>query len=155
MIGGEDPHEAAGGGAVKLCRHGWDEAKQGQSCPQCVNPQRRPGVPLPGELTGRQSEVLEFLVERSVADGAMPRFRDIGEHFGISLNAVFGHVKALRRKGFLVGSEHRRLRLAAKAKREAEEVVQLRAENDRLEAKVKALELAVARMERIIKENME
>lgn len=54
------------------------------------------------DLTRRQREILDFIVERIRRVGCPPTFREIGEHFGIaSLNGVFGHIAALRRKGYL------------------------------------------------------
>jgi repressor LexA len=65
-------------------------------------------------LTPRQDQILQFIRQSLQEKGFSPTVREIGRHFGISSpNAVHGHVKALREKGFLddTGSAHRALRL--------------------------------------------
>jgi repressor LexA len=55
------------------------------------------------ELTERQKQVYEFIQERIVAWGYPPTVREIGEHLGIrSTNGVADHLKALKKKGYLV-----------------------------------------------------
>jgi repressor LexA len=54
-------------------------------------------------LTDRQHQVLEFIQDRIRAWGYPPTIREIGEHLGIkSTNGVADHLKALKRKGYLV-----------------------------------------------------
>jgi repressor LexA len=53
------------------------------------------------ELTARQREILQFIGEFVRANGMPPTVREIGAEFGISSAGVFGHLKALERKGYL------------------------------------------------------
>jgi repressor LexA len=50
-------------------------------------------------LTARQKEVLKFLEAWRRARGFSPSVREIAAHFGIQLNAVARHLRALERKG--------------------------------------------------------
>ena len=52
------------------------------------------------ELTVRQSEIHEF-IRRCTSVGPAPTYRDIAAEFGININAVAGHLRALRRKKIL------------------------------------------------------
>ncbi len=53
-------------------------------------------------LPPRQRAVFEFIRDETGRTGVCPSFRDIADHFGVaSKNTVFGHVKALKEKGFL------------------------------------------------------
>jgi repressor LexA len=52
-------------------------------------------------LTRRQREILDFIKHAIVKNGYPPSIREIGGHFGIYPRAVFDHIKALERKGFL------------------------------------------------------
>lgn len=53
------------------------------------------------ELTSRQKEIFDF-VKGFIRDrGYPPSVREIGEHFHIYPRAVFDHLKALERKGYL------------------------------------------------------
>ncbi len=53
-------------------------------------------------LSKRQREILEYVHRRSVQDGVLPSYREIGDAMGIrSTNGVSDHLKALVRKGFL------------------------------------------------------
>ncbi|MBC7794165.1 MAG: transcriptional repressor LexA [Clostridia bacterium] len=55
------------------------------------------------ELTERQREVFDFIQDRIKAWGYPPTIREIGEHLGIrSTNGVADHLKALKRKGYLL-----------------------------------------------------
>ncbi|MFH1679445.1 MAG: transcriptional repressor LexA [Candidatus Eisenbacteria bacterium] len=52
------------------------------------------------ELTGRQQEILDFLVEHARETGYPPTIREIGFRFGIrSTKGVVDHLTALERKG--------------------------------------------------------
>lgn len=52
-------------------------------------------------LTHRQKEVLDFIKQSIMKQGFPPSIREIGRHFGIYPRAVFDHIKALERKGFV------------------------------------------------------
>jgi len=53
-------------------------------------------------LTGRQREILDFLVRCVREDHYTPTVREIADHFGMrSTNAARGHLEALERKGVL------------------------------------------------------
>ena len=55
-----------------------------------------------GKLTERQEEILEWIVGHFRETLCFPTFRELGSHFGaISTNAVFDHITALHRKGYL------------------------------------------------------
>jgi len=57
-------------------------------------------------LTDRQRQVFDFIQDRIRAWGYPPTIREIGEHLGIkSTNGVADHLKALKRKGYLVQEE--------------------------------------------------
>ena len=53
------------------------------------------------ELTERQREIFEFIQGFIRERGYPPSIREIGEHFHIYPRAVFDHLKALERKGYL------------------------------------------------------
>jgi len=53
------------------------------------------------ELTERQREVLSFIQAFIKERGYPPSIREMGEHFHIYPRAVFDHLKALERKGYL------------------------------------------------------
>ena len=53
------------------------------------------------ELTSRQREIFNFVRTFTKERGYPPSVREIGEHFGIYPRAVFDHLKALERKGYL------------------------------------------------------
>lgn len=63
-------------------------------------------------LTARQKEVLKFLESWNRRYGYSPTVREIAEHFGIQLNAVARHLRALEGKGVI---ERRRGRARALA----------------------------------------
>jgi repressor LexA len=52
-------------------------------------------------LTPRQREILDFVKEFILESGYPPSVREIGHHFRIYPRAVFDHLKALERKGYL------------------------------------------------------
>ena len=52
-------------------------------------------------LTHRQKEILDFIKQAILRNGFPPSIREIGEHFGIYPRAVFDHIRALERKGFV------------------------------------------------------
>jgi repressor LexA len=55
------------------------------------------------DLTERQQQVYDFIQDRIKAWGYPPTIREIGEHLGIrSTNGVADHLKALKRKGYLL-----------------------------------------------------
>jgi len=53
------------------------------------------------ELTPRQKEIFDFVRAFAKERGYPPSVREIGEHFHIYPRAVFDHLKALERKGYL------------------------------------------------------
>ena len=53
------------------------------------------------ELTSRQKEIFNFVRTFIQERGYPPSVREIGEHFNIYPRAVFDHLKALERKGYL------------------------------------------------------
>ncbi len=53
------------------------------------------------ELTSRQREIFNFVRAFIKERGYPPSVREIGEHFKIYPRAVFDHLKALERKGYL------------------------------------------------------
>ena len=53
------------------------------------------------ELTSRQREIFNFIRTFIKERGYPPSVREIGEHFNIYPRAVFDHLKALERKGYL------------------------------------------------------
>ena len=53
------------------------------------------------ELTSRQKEIFGFVRTFIKERGYSPSVREIGEHFKIYPRAVFDHLKALERKGYL------------------------------------------------------
>ncbi len=53
------------------------------------------------ELTSRQREIFNFIKGFIRERGYPPSIREIGEHFAIYPRAVFDHLKALERKGYL------------------------------------------------------
>ena len=58
------------------------------------------------ELTERQREILNFIVQETEARGYPPTIREIGEEMDIrSTNGVNDHLKALERKGYLLRGE--------------------------------------------------
>src|SRR5258705_12043190 len=57
-------------------------------------------------LTERQEKILAFIKKSIQEQGYPPTIREIGEYFGIrSTNGVNDHLKALERKGYLLGGE--------------------------------------------------
>jgi repressor LexA len=53
------------------------------------------------ELTSRQREIFDFVRAFIKERGFPPSVREIGEHFHIYPRAVFDHLKALEKKGYL------------------------------------------------------
>jgi repressor LexA len=53
------------------------------------------------ELTPRQKEIFDFVRSFIKERGYPPSVREIGEHFNIYPRAVFDHLKALEKKGYL------------------------------------------------------
>ncbi len=58
----------------------------------------QPGDPL----TERQAALLRFVIDSEREHGRPVTIRDICQRFGIAINAVSGHLKALQKKGFIV-----------------------------------------------------
>jgi len=57
-------------------------------------------------LTPRQLEVLNFIRRFADAHGYSPTLEEIAAYFSVSSVTIFGHVKALERKGFLRRTKH-------------------------------------------------
>src|SRR4030042_3591670 len=53
------------------------------------------------ELTSRQREIFDFIKKFIKERNYPPSVREIGEHFHIYPRAIFDHLKALERKGYL------------------------------------------------------
>jgi len=54
-------------------------------------------------LTSRQQEILEFIKTSQLKKGIVPSLREIAGQFGFrSMTAATDHVRALRKKGYLV-----------------------------------------------------
>src|SRR5512147_530800 len=53
------------------------------------------------ELTARQEEIFSFIRAFIRERGYPPSVREIGEHFHIYPRAVFDHLRALEKKGYL------------------------------------------------------
>jgi repressor LexA len=61
------------------------------------------------ELTPRQREVLDFIIEYKRIYAYPPTIREIGDHFFISVKGAYDHVEALKKKGFIrLGSRRSR-----------------------------------------------
>ncbi len=57
---------------------------------------------MPRELTRRQREILEYVIECIREEGRPPTIAEIGTHFGIlSTNAISDHLNALEKKGYI------------------------------------------------------
>jgi len=57
-------------------------------------------------LTARQREILNYINDYISQNGYSPSYRDITDHFDFSsVGTVYGHLKALRRKGALINEE--------------------------------------------------
>jgi len=53
-------------------------------------------------LTSKQQAVADFIEDRRQRHGSAPTYREIADHFGFrSVNAVTGHLRLLRQKGYL------------------------------------------------------
>lgn len=72
---------------------------------------------MPKDLTKRQKEILNYIMQYTKEHDYAPSFREIGEEFGLSSSAtVHKHVDALRQKGMLKSgfNEARSLELTSK-----------------------------------------
>ena len=58
-----------------------------------------------GRLTGKQSNVLEFIKRSIIEKQHAPTYKEIAENFGINVNAIQQSVTALIKKGFIERSE--------------------------------------------------
>lgn len=58
------------------------------------------------DLTPRQQEVYDFIDGYINVHSYGPTRREISHHLKINLNAVMGHLRALRRKGRITWEEH-------------------------------------------------
>jgi DNA-binding CsgD family transcriptional regulator len=53
------------------------------------------------DLTEKQTSVLDFIRQHSLALGYAPSYREISQQFDFTLNAVSEHLEALERKGVI------------------------------------------------------
>ena len=53
------------------------------------------------KLTGRQAEIMAYIQEFIRLHKFPPTFREISEHFGITVRGSYDHIKALEKKGCL------------------------------------------------------
>ena len=56
-------------------------------------------------LTGRQAQVLEYIVKYRRERGISPTFRETAGHFGVSLQAIQNITGFIRKKGLLTWTE--------------------------------------------------
>jgi len=59
-------------------------------------------------LTQRQEEIVRFLLEFRAATGMAPTVYEIADAFSIKTSSVFGHLKALQRKGVITRTSQAR-----------------------------------------------
>lgn len=67
-------------------------------------------------LSKRQADTLRYILRTLEEEGSIPSFRQIASHLGITAPTVSDHVRALRRKGYLVG-EGGRIAVSASVRR--------------------------------------
>lgn len=75
---------------------------------------------IPADLTPKLAETLRVFKAMTEANGGItPTVRALSEHFGISNNAAFERIRALRNKGYLTMPPitQTRLRVSAKGKK--------------------------------------
>ena len=53
------------------------------------------------ELSHRQRQIVQYILQHTETHGYPPTVREIGAHFGFVPRSVFDHLKALERKGYL------------------------------------------------------
>ena len=58
-------------------------------------------------LTDRQREVLDFIAHYLEKNSYPPTVREIGDSFGITLRAVYDHLTALQKKGYISSGQKR------------------------------------------------
>jgi len=63
------------------------------------------------ELTERQKQVYRYMVEYLKDNHSLPTMEQVGEHFGISLNAAQCHKNLMIKKGWISKIEKGRYRL--------------------------------------------
>ncbi len=78
-------------------------------------------------LTARQKEVLDFLAHFIEQNGYPPTRREVAAHFGISVKAVFDHVKALEKKQYIRCGENqsRAIELIQDSDEEKDELIEV------------------------------
>lgn len=57
---------------------------------------------LSPDLTQRQDEIFEFIVEFFIEHMYWPCYRDISGHFGVTIKAIRDSICSIARKGFLI-----------------------------------------------------
>lgn len=63
--------------------------------------------PVRAPLTQRQSDILDFIVQFIDEHRYSPSYRDLCARFRVRINAIRGHLIALRRKGYIEFEAHR------------------------------------------------
>lgn len=58
-------------------------------------------------LTDRQTIIFEFICKFLLDNGYLPSVRDIMEVFDMTPNGVCSHLRALQRKGWISGRDHK------------------------------------------------
>lgn len=53
------------------------------------------------ELTPKQSETFDFIVEKIETDGCPPTLRELSERFGVNLTAIQQRLRGLKNKGWI------------------------------------------------------
>lgn len=53
------------------------------------------------KLTDRQREILDYLIDYHLEHNEPPSIRTVGDHFGVHHSAIYGHLVALDKKGYM------------------------------------------------------
>lgn len=71
-------------------------------------------------MTERQSQVLEYIKQHQAQTGNCQTAKDICQHFGWrSPNAATCHIKALRKKGYIMEKQEKKARMRLLANNES------------------------------------
>lgn len=52
-------------------------------------------------LTAKQQSILDFVRRGVERHGKAPSYRQIASHMGVTVNAITGHINALKKKGYV------------------------------------------------------
>ena len=69
---------------------------------------------MPDGLTQLQGEVLDYLITYFNDEHQLPPTMSIAKRFGIGNNAAYGHLIALRRKGYIENNSNGKWKFTAK-----------------------------------------